>query len=154
MVLPESQKTLIRSSWKHVEPAVDVTGIAMFGKLFNDHPEAMTLFRFTNTESLEDQLKNNKRLQRHASGVIKTVGAAIGLLDDTETLVSTLTALAKRHIKYKLDVALFTPVGEALLYALQERIGTDWSSEVAEAWVALYGAVVSVMSPVIEKGDA
>ncbi len=58
------------------------------------------MFAFADRESLEE-LKKSPRLHRHALSLMKTVGAAIDLLDDMDSLVDVLKSLGERHIKYR-----------------------------------------------------
>jgi hemoglobin-like flavoprotein len=87
--------------------------------------------------------------KRHASGVILTVTAAVGLLEkgDMDTLVGVLKDLGARHLSLglKLEKAHYDLVGHALLDTLAKALGHDFSAEVKEDWVGVYGIITEKM---------
>jgi len=68
-----------------------------------------------------------------------------GIADDLNALVPVLQGLADRHVKYGVSVDDYTPVGNALMYALKAGLGPAWNAELRSAWIAVYGTVAEVM---------
>mmetsp|Transcript_17603 Transcript_17603/g.28030 ORF Transcript_17603/g.28030 Transcript_17603/m.28030 type:complete len:105 (-) Transcript_17603:327-641(-) len=88
----------------------------------------------------------------HATGVMKTVGAAVDNLDDLAPIVPVLTKLGKKHAKYKVVPEHFPIVGEALLKTLDQGLGKLWTGEMKASWVKLWVITVSVMKPALIEG--
>ena len=86
--------------------------------------------------------------------MIGTVDVAVDLLEqnDMETLVSALTALGAKHARYGVKDEHFPIVGEALLDTLGQALGDDFSPEVKEAWVGVWGVIADKMSAGLNEG--
>ena len=76
---------------------------------------------------------------------MQTLKVAVNGLDDLNALVVVLQRLAERHIKYGVEPKDYTPVGNALLFALKTGLGDDWNPELREAWVTVYRVIATVM---------
>jgi hemoglobin-like flavoprotein len=50
-----------------------------------------------------------------------------------------------KHVGYGVKASYYTPVGEALIFALGRGLGPDFTSEVKSAWLAAYGVVSGAM---------
>jgi hemoglobin-like flavoprotein len=73
------------------------------------------------------------------------IGSAVGLLDKPEVLLPVLRNLGARHGGYGVQDAHYATVGGALLLTLEQGLGEAFTSEVREAWTAMYGVVSSTM---------
>ena len=74
-----------------------------------------------------------------------TVGAAVGLLDDLPTLGPVLVDLGAKHIAYSVEAVHYPIVGGAFLKTLEMGLGDAYTSEVAEAYTAMWGVVETTM---------
>ena len=90
-------------------------------------------------------LYKSAALKKHAVNVVKTVGKAVELLEDLDTLVPILTSLGTRHVKYGIVEAHYLVVGQALLETLAEGLGDDFTPEAKVAWEAVFGIVSETM---------
>jgi nitric oxide dioxygenase len=54
-------------------------------------------------------------------------------------------ALGQRHVGYGVKPGHYGVVGEALLWTLEQGLGSAATPAVLEAWGAVYGALSSVM---------
>ena len=54
-------------------------------------------------------------------------------------------ALAVKHVAYGVTAAHYKPVGEALIWTLEQGLGPDFTPEVKDAWLSAYGALSGVM---------
>ena len=97
----------------------------------------------------------NKRFQIHARRVIGTVDLAVDLLEqnDLETLIPALQSLGTKHARYGVKDEHFPIVGEALLDTLGTALGDEFSAEVKEAWVGVYGVIADNMSAGLKDGN-
>jgi hemoglobin-like flavoprotein len=121
-------------------------------RIFTIAPEAQGLFKFGKIDT--DDF-DKKAFMRHARGVIATVDAAVGLLEkeDVETLASVLKDLGARHAKYGVKEEHFPIVGEALLYTLGQALADDFTPEVKEGWVGVYGVITQHMTRGLNRED-
>jgi hemoglobin-like flavoprotein len=105
------------------------------------------LFKFGRVEGFDPKgdLAANKDLVKHGSDVVTTVGAAVGLLDDLPTLGPVLVDLGARHIAYAVQPVHYPLVGAAFLKTLEMGLGDAYTTEVAEAYTAMWGVVEAAM---------
>ncbi len=84
----------------------------------------------------------------HARRVIGTVDLAVDLLEsnDMDTLLPALRDLGAKHAKYGVTYEHFPIVGEGLLDALEKALGDDFTPDVKEAWIGVYGVISDNMS--------
>jgi len=59
--------------------------------------------------------------------------------------------LAIRHAGYGVKPSHFKPVGEALLWTLQQGLGKDWTEEIKEAWQTCYKMLSQTMITAMDK---
>ena len=76
---------------------------------------------------------------------MQMIGAAVGKLNDLETLVPILQNLAIRHDGYGVKKEHYQIVGDALLKTLGQGLGEDFIPEVKDAWTSVYGTMSEVM---------
>jgi hemoglobin-like flavoprotein len=127
---PEQVK-LIKLTFAQVVSRKDQVGLAFYDRLFTIAPETRQLFR-------GDIAAQSRKL-------MDTLALAIGLLRDMPTLVSTLEALARRHVAYNVRDEHYDKVGAALLWTLEHELGAAFTPEARDAWAGLYGAVAQIM---------
>jgi len=61
------------------------------------------------------------------------------LRPDTKTLLEILQDLGKRHIQYQVNPEYFPIMGQAIIFALKETLGSAMTPEAVDAWVQVYG---------------
>ncbi|KAL3901463.1 MAG: hypothetical protein SGARI_006067 [Bacillariaceae sp.] len=101
-------------------------------------------------ETTDEALYKQEVFKKHATGVILTVTAAVGLLEqgDMDTLVTVLKDLGVRHLALGLNLekAHYDLVGQALLDTLATALGEDgFSEETKQAWVDVYAIITAKM---------
>ncbi|MFQ3199245.1 MAG: hemoglobin-like flavoprotein [Paraglaciecola sp.] len=77
--------------------------------------------------------------------LMATLTVAVKSLDDINGLVIVLQKLAERHLGYGVSIDNYTPVGNALLYALKMGLGDDFTPKVRNAWIDVYKTIAEVM---------
>lgn len=125
------QKSLVLQSWKKLSPKVEAAANLFYFKLFELDPSLKLLFK--------NDMGEQKRKLMH------TLGFAIVNLNSLETLVPVLRLLGKRHGGYGVKDEHYESVGTALLWALEQGLGADFTPEVKQAWTAVYQALAAVM---------
>jgi len=73
-------------------------GILLFRNIFTIAPEAKPLFKFLEEiQKAKQDIYNSPQLKAHGSKVVSTVGKAVQLLEELDTLVPILQKLGKYH---------------------------------------------------------
>lgn len=131
MTLSARQIELIQSNFKAVAPIADQAAEIFYNKLFEYDPKLRALFK--------------SDMKQQGAKLMKTLGVAVAALRDLDNLVPVLQDLARKHVGYGVSMDDYTPVGNALLYTLKTGLGSQFTREAREAWVALLHVVVNVM---------
>tara|TARA_R110002072_G_scaffold54816_5_gene143413 strand:- start:12164 stop:12622 length:459 start_codon:yes stop_codon:yes gene_type:complete len=131
MGISERQKQLVQESFSKVEPISDQAAEIFYTKLFEYDPSLRPLFK----SDLSDQGKK----------LMATLKIAVKSLDNLEALVPVLQNLADKHIDYGVKVEDYTPVGNALIFALKTGLGDAFTPELKQAWIEVYSTLANVM---------
>lgn len=118
------QVQLIQQSFAKVAPISAQAAKLFYGRLFAIAPDVKPLFR----GNMDEQ-------GRKLMAVLAVVVNGLARLD---TILPAASALAKRHVGYGVRPSHYTPVGEALLWTLQQGLGAEWTPALADAWTAAY----------------
>ncbi|MFZ6659009.1 globin family protein [Undibacterium sp. TJN19] len=122
---------LVQDSWKQVASIAPQAAALFYQNLFDADPALKSLFR-------GDMTEQGKKL-------MQMIGAAVGKLNDLDTLVPVLQNLAQRHDGYGVKESHYQTVGAALLKTLGQGLGERFTVEVKDAWTTVYGVMSSVM---------
>ena len=66
-------------------------------------------------------------------------------LDHLEALVPTFADLGRRHAQYGVTEGHYDAVGAALLWTLEQGLGSGWTPEAKAAWSGAYALLADVM---------
>lgn len=125
------QVKAIQDSFKLVVPISDQAAALFYGRLFEIAPAVKPLFH-------GDMTEQGRKL-------MATLGVVVNSLGNLEAVLPAASALAKRHVGYGVKAEDYTPVGAALLWALEQGLGGHWTPGLAEAWGAAYTLVSNYM---------
>jgi hemoglobin-like flavoprotein len=125
------QKVLVQQSFRLVEPIADTAAELFYSRLFEVDPSLRHLFR------------GDMREQRRKLMQMLTV--AVRGLDQLDAIVPAVQALGRRHVGYGVQPQHFDTVGAALLWALAQGLGPAFTTDVRNAWAAVYDILSSVM---------
>ena len=131
------QIALVQTSFAKVVPIAATAADLFYGRLFEIAPEVRRMFP-------DDMAEQKKKL-------MAMLGTAVGGLTRLDRLVPAVQALGERHAGYGVTAAQFAPVGAALLWALQQGLGEEFTPEVREAWTTVYGVLSRTMIDAMEK---
>ena len=135
------QKDIIKNNWQKVSALDDAAvGSLFYNKLFELAPHVRGLF----SRSVPEQ---SKKLMAMLHYMVRNI-------DKPGELSETISALAQRHVKYKVEAYQYAVVGTALFWTLSRGLGTDWNSDAEEAWVAFYSIASQAMIGVHERAIA
>ena len=138
MTLTLEQKDLIRSTWAQVEPIADDAAGLFYGRLFEIDPSAEELF-------LDDDLAAQRKK------LMQTLNVVVRSIDRFDQIRPAIEALGSRHVSYAVRDEHYESVGAALLWALGQGLGEEFTAEAEEAWAELYELVASIMKEGMEE---
>jgi hemoglobin-like flavoprotein len=123
---------LLRQSFELVvERAPNLTH-RFYEILFERYPETREMFPTARRGQQENMLT-------------QALVAVMDHLEDAPWLTSTLHGLGARHVHYGVSDEMYAWVGDALLSAIAEAAGADWTPELRRAWTDAYGAIAGLM---------
>ncbi len=126
------QKKLIQDTWAQVVPIADRAAAIFYQRLFEIDPSTRPLFNTT------DMAQQRKKL-------LQVLGVAVSSLDNLGALSKTVEDLGRRHAGYGVKDSHYDSVGVALIWTLEQGLGSAWTPEVAAAWKEVYGILSSIM---------
>ena len=130
--MTQDQILLIKKTWgifREIDPVL--IGDVFYSKLFFDTPQLENLFH----TQKDDQSKK----------LVNMLSVIIGRLDNLEALTEEIKQLAIRHVQYGVKEQHYKAVGTALLWTLQQGLGSDWNEEVRKAWAACFQILSDTM---------
>ena len=127
---PEQVK-LIKSSFASVLPITEETCKLFYERLFALDPALRPWFK-------GDIAEQSRCLMR-------MIAVAVSSLDRLESIVPTLKALGVWHCGFGVMEAHCETVGQALLWALEQRLGGSFTPDIAEAWSAALQSISTLI---------
>ena len=134
------QIDLVRASWPAVAANADQLTTRLYAYLFAIDDSAAQLFTGVDLNAQRAKLA-------HSLAVV------VKALDDPDQLLPAIGALGKRHTNYGVQHHHFDSVGEALLKALADTLGTDFTPSTRSAWAEAYAVIASVMRRALIRAE-
>ena len=125
------QISLIQSSWASVVPIQDTAAGLFYQRLFALDPEVRPMFK-------GDMQSQGKKL-------MQALGFIVNSLTKLDELVPVAQDMAKRHVGYGVKAEHYDTVGAALLWTLEQGLGSAFTDDTRDAWAAAYGTLAGVM---------
>lgn len=127
--------------------------------LFLNYPQAKSVWSFSYKLTDENEIRSHPAVRVHGERLFRTINAAIGLLEDGDSLSITLINLGYTHAKYGVKEEHFPFVGQALIETLQAGLGDTFGADARRAWLKLFSVVhdkmrVGLMRAENEKYEA
>jgi len=126
------EKALVKETWLKLTPIADPAARLFYDRLFEIDETTRPLFETTD-------LGEQRQKLIHALAVV------VQGLDHLEDLVPTLAGLGRRHVQYGVTDSHYESVGAALLWTLEQGLGSEWTSEANAAWSRAYLLLTGVM---------
>ncbi|SHL77111.1 globin family protein [Actinacidiphila paucisporea] len=123
--------SLIRSSFKVVEPHGTQVTAYFYDHLFANNPGVRPLFA--------------PHIDEQRDRLWAALGALVANLENTDTLTDMLQNLGRRHAGYGALPEHYPAVGASLIATLRHYAGDAWTPAVEESWTAVYGVISSTM---------
>lgn len=125
------QAVLVKTSWAKVIPIKEQAAELFYGKLFEIDPSLKGMFK-------GDMAEQGRKL-------MAMINTAVNGLDRLEAIVPAVQELGKRHVAYGVTDKHYDTVGAALIWTLGQGLGPDFTPEVMDAWVTVYGVLATTM---------
>jgi len=129
--MTNKQIELIQTSWSYIIVNRIEAGELFYNRLFQIAPTLRPLF------------KNDIRLQ--AAKLVSMVTVIVTKLNKLEDIMIEVSGLAMRHKKYNVSSQDFKPVGEALLWTLEQGLCYEWTPEHHRAWSVVFDTLSTAM---------
>jgi hemoglobin-like flavoprotein len=125
------QVALVQQSWQRVVPIKDEAAQLFYRRLFELNPSLQVLFK-------GDMAEQRRKL-------MAILGTAVGSLQRLEALVPNLRELGRKHIGYGVKPQDYETVGAALLWTLEQGLGSEFTPATRAAWTETYTVVAATM---------
>ena len=125
------QIALVQTSFLTVQPILDTAAGLFYDRLFELDPTLRPLFRTSRDQQ-------TRMLAQALTIVVKS-------LDRLDAIRPAVEALGRRHVGYGVRDEHYETVGAALLWTLQEGLGSAFTPAVRDAWSAAYGWIAFTM---------
>ena len=134
------QIDLVQDSFDKIKPSAMEAVELLYDRLFSIAPQVRPLFRGNSSEQ-----------RRMLMTVLGTAVAGLGRLDK---LGPTLGALGCRHATYGVEPAHYWLLGDALIWALETRLGNAFTPAIKQAWVDAYAELADAMIAAAEEATS
>ena len=125
------QVNLVQTTFSKIEANADSFAQLFYSRLFDLNPDLRRLFK----EDIQDQ-------QRKLMAVITT---AVSGLTDIDKLVPVVQNLGVQHASFGVAHDDYNTVGLALIWTLEQALGSAFTAEAKVAWLEVYGILASTM---------
>ncbi|WP_421990568.1 globin family protein [Roseococcus sp.] len=124
---------LVRASYAKVALMGPRTARLFYGRLFDLDPSVERLF-------------NLSRMRSQGTKFMAALSFVVDHLDRPERLHPVAREMALRHLGHGARREHYIPLGEALLWTLEQGLGADFTPELRGAWAEAYVILASVMT--------
>jgi hemoglobin-like flavoprotein len=126
------EKALVKETWRRLTPMAETAARLFYRRLFEIDETTRPLFKTTNLAEQRQKL-------------IQALAIVVQGLDHLEALVATLADLGRKHVQYGVTERHYESVGAALLWTLEQGLGSEWTLEAEAAWSSAYLLLSGVM---------
>jgi hemoglobin-like flavoprotein len=126
------QIRIVMETWQRVASQADAAAELFYERLFAIDPSTRPLFA-----------RNDPAGQRRK--LVQALTAAVNGLGRPADLVPVLEALGRRHANYGVADRHYASVGAALLWTLEQGLGSAWTAEAKAAWSEVYRWLSEIM---------
>jgi hemoglobin-like flavoprotein len=142
-MLSDDHKQAIVRSWRLVTPIMETAVELFYKRLFELRPDLRRLFP-------QDMASQRQKLAATLSFVVKSLDWPLEEWaqdqDPESDLFLVVLALGRRHRNlYSVEDEYYAPVGEALMWALDQGLGQAFQGVTREAWVRAYKLLSTTM---------
>ena len=125
------QIELVQQSWIRIQPIAEPAAALFYQRLFELDPALRALFK-------RDPKEQGRLL-------MQMIGVAVAGLSRLETILPAVQGLGRRHAGYGVTEQHYSTVAEALLWTLEQGLGSAFDAELREAWTEAYTVLAKTM---------
>ena len=133
------QITLVQQSFAKVEPIAEQAAVMFYARLFELDPALKPMFK-------GDMAEQRRKLMTNLSVAIKG-------LTMPDKIIPVIEQLGVRHAGFGVEEAHYDTVAAALLWTLEQGLGDQFTEQVKDAWVAVYGLIAGVMKQAAQRAQ-
>ena len=122
---------LVQSSMQKILFISEIAAELFYRRLFELDPALRPLF--------QGDIKEQGRK------LIQMLHTVVDSLDQMDTVLPEVEAMARRHVIYGVRPQHYDTVGAALLWTLEQGLGNGFTAEVRAAWTQVYTLLAGVM---------
>ena len=122
---------LVKQSFAKIAPIAEQAAGLFYGRLFEIAPQLRPLFR-------GDMKAQGRKL-------MSTIALAVNSLEKMPELAPVVQDLGGRHAGYGVKDEHYDIIAEVLLWTLDKGLGSDFTPEVKDAWIAVYTTLADAM---------
>ena len=126
----------VQASFAKLAPIADRAAAIFYDRLFETAPEVKALFP---DALLRDAMEPQRRK------LVAALAMVVASLGDIDAITPAVAELATRHVAYGVCPQHYDAVGAALLWALEQGLGSDFTPVVKDAWAQAYSALSALM---------
>ena len=126
-MLTAHQITLVQSTFGNIALEAGQVADRFYARLFELEPSTRQLFH----GPMPDQ----------GQKLMQMVATAVMSLERLDELVPAVQDLGRRHVGYGVQPSHYDTVGQALLWALGDALGNEFTPEVRDAWATVYSVL-------------
>jgi hemoglobin-like flavoprotein len=126
-----AQQDLVRATFAKLAVMPEVAGALFYQRLFDVNPELRPLF------------KNDMRVQ--GVKLMTMLAAVVYNLHEPGQVMPAIRDLGVWHIGYGVKLADYDALEDALLWALAQALGDDFTPAVRDAWTVCYRELAGEM---------
>ncbi|MDF2771186.1 MAG: globin [Geminicoccaceae bacterium] len=130
--MTDDQHALVRDTWTRLAPSAERLSAMFYERLFELDPSSQ---RFFDTAAMPAQRWKFARMLAEIAAVEA----------DPRTLVRVAASLGRRHAGYGVNATEYAHATVALLWALEQGLGSAWTPPVRDAWTEAVTLVSSLM---------
>jgi len=103
----------------------------------------------------KEDIKKNPKFEVHAKAMVDMIDMAVGFLGpDLDPLTEDLHELGKRHVGYGVEAEYLPTMERAVMYALEEVLGDQFSREDRKSWQVVFHFMIGNMVEGIKQEKA
>jgi hemoglobin-like flavoprotein len=125
------QIALVQSSFKSVAPIAAKAADLFYNRLFEIAPEVRQMFPAD--------------LSGQKFKLITMLATAVNNLHQLDAILPAVRDLGSRHRNYGVTAEHYAPVGAALLWTLEQGLGSAFTTDVKAAWGEAYSTLAGAM---------
>ncbi|KAL7575107.1 hypothetical protein ACA910_000474 [Epithemia clementina (nom. ined.)] len=114
----------------------DELGTMILKKLFELQPKTRAVFGFAKDQ---EPVEGDKNTSVHAHTVVSMFDSVLQMLGpDTDLVQEVLQQVGKRHKDFGVSPSYFPYMGQALIFALKERMQDAFTNDHKDSWEEVY----------------